>query len=213
MKTYLKAPTARAPAMNSLNNRLHFFISFLRSPQAIGSITPSSRFLSEALSHTLPEDIEVIIELGAGCGAITKSLLAQTSTSSQGVRPDIICYEPHPQMSLQLAKNCPTVSIKQSDALGCIYDIKDAHSANKPCSIISSLPLTTLSRQYAQSVLDKTAKALETGESFSCYFYLHTIFLPQNRWILDHLKHHYAKVELKPVFLNFPPALLVKCTK
>lgn len=62
--------------MTNLRDRKKFFINFLKNWKQIGSITPSSNFLSRKMLKGLDiSGAKMIVELGAGTGSITKHII------------------------------------------------------------------------------------------------------------------------------------------
>jgi phosphatidylethanolamine/phosphatidyl-N-methylethanolamine N-methyltransferase len=58
-----------------MRNKILFLKKYLKAPQSIGSVMPSSEFLAKAIFKSIKElDEAVIIEIGAGTGAITKHI-------------------------------------------------------------------------------------------------------------------------------------------
>jgi len=56
-----------------MRTRAAFLYKFIQKPKEIGSIVPSSSFLTKKMLMNLPWDhIETIVELGAGTGVFTK---------------------------------------------------------------------------------------------------------------------------------------------
>ncbi len=59
-----------------MRQRLAFALSYLRNPRHVGAIAPASRALAQAiLNEVLRNDSRVLIEVGAGTGAITRALV------------------------------------------------------------------------------------------------------------------------------------------
>lgn len=59
--------------MRILMNRFMFLYKFFQSPKEVGSITPSSRYLTKKMfEHISWQQIDSIVELGAGTGVFTE---------------------------------------------------------------------------------------------------------------------------------------------
>lgn len=183
----------------------NFLTCFLKSPRSIGSITPSSSFLSRKVSAIDSSRPVTAIELGPGSGPITKQLKRKAD--------DVICYEKNVQLSKRLVDKHPGITVRTEDAMNCIGDIASLREANKACNVVSSLPLTIMEKCYVLELIDKIAAGLESRECFICFFYIPTILMPPNRWILQALQQRFSTITFSVEFLNIPPALVVKCTK
>src|SRR6476469_2392651 len=58
-----------------MKENLQFFQAFLKNPLKVGAIAPSSPELAaEMLQGIVPDDHNIVLELGVGTGAITKFL-------------------------------------------------------------------------------------------------------------------------------------------
>jgi phosphatidylethanolamine/phosphatidyl-N-methylethanolamine N-methyltransferase len=69
---------SRHPETRSSTSRasLEFFKGFLRNPREVGSVIPSSRFLTRrVMSHGGVRTARVIVELGPGTGVLTREML------------------------------------------------------------------------------------------------------------------------------------------
>jgi phospholipid N-methyltransferase len=62
-------------ARTTLLNRILFFYKFIQSPNTVGSITPSSFFLSKEMMKNIDwSNTTSIVELGAGTGIFTNQI-------------------------------------------------------------------------------------------------------------------------------------------
>ena len=56
-------------------NKLRFFVEFLRKPNRVGAVAPSSRSLAELIVDTAGvESADAIVEFGAGGGIFTETI-------------------------------------------------------------------------------------------------------------------------------------------
>jgi len=178
---------------------------FIRSPKSTGSVISSSPRLSRHLASIIQDTTSTVIELGPGRGPITKEVLKRTK--------NLICYEKSAVLTQHIQSKYPSAKVKNEDALGCIEDIKQIHENADNCCIVSSLPFTLMDKGYVQQLIAAIADELQPAEQLSCFFYIPTIFLPQNRWILQLFKKHFSKVHYRLELFNAPPALILICTK
>lgn len=183
----------------------NFLTCFLKSPRSIGSITPSSSFLSRKVSAIDSSRPVTAIELGPGSGPITRQLKLKAD--------DVICYEKNPALSKRLVDRHPGITVRTEDAMNCVGEIASLRKANRACNIVSSLPLTIMEKRYVLELIEKIASGLESRECFLCFFYIPSILMPPNRWIIEALQKRFTNIVFSVEFLNIPPALVVKCTK
>ncbi len=178
---------------------------FIRSPKSTGSLISSSPRLSRHLASIIQEPTSTAIELGPGRGPITKEVLKRTQ--------NLICYEKSAVLAQHIQSKYPNAKVKNEDALGCVEDIKQIHQNGESCCIVSSLPFTLMDKAYVRQLIAAVAHELQPAEQLSCFFYIPTIFLPQNRWIIQLFKLHFSKVQYRLELFNAPPALILICTK
>src|SRR5260370_42022114 len=85
---------------STFDDRVVFFQEFLKNPRQIGSITPSSRFLERRIVQIAGvASARRVVELGAGTGGTTRSILA-------ALRPDakILAVEINPTCAALVAQ-------------------------------------------------------------------------------------------------------------
>lgn len=135
MKTEHHTPDmAKSPRHRS--KPLAFLGSFLRSPSSIGSIAPSSRFLSRAMMDAVrelaPASDTCVYELGPGTGALTRDL-------SRLGRP-LVLIEMQADFAKVLRERFPRASVREEDALSS----PALQQAPRGSVMVSSLPILSL---------------------------------------------------------------------
>ena len=170
-----------------------FFRRWLSNPLQMGSIIPSSPKLGALIAKQIDKrSSSLILELGAGTGAITKSLI------SAGISPGrIVVVEIVPEMADHLRAKFPQTSVLQADAFDLpIQLLKD--TGTEIGTVICGIPLVLLNeakqRQFIQQV-----EAVAPGRGFLLYTYCITSPLPHRTLGLEA-----QRLDWTP--LNFPPA-------
>ena len=170
-----------------------FFRRWLANPLQMGSIIPSSRRLGELIARSIDtQSNSLILELGAGTGAITKSLI------EAGISPGrIAVVEIVPEMADYLRTKFPKTTVLQADAFNLPSQLlKD--SATEIGTVICGIPLVLLSeakqRQFIQQV-----ELVAPGRGFLLYTYCITSPLPYRTLGLEARRLAWTP-------LNFPPA-------
>ena len=107
-----EAQLASLEKKQPLNDAALFFRRWLSNPLQMGSIIPSSPKLGQLISMQIDKRSSLsILELGAGTGAITKSLI------NSGISPGrIAVVEIVPEMAEHLRTKFPKISVLQADA-------------------------------------------------------------------------------------------------
>jgi phosphatidylethanolamine/phosphatidyl-N-methylethanolamine N-methyltransferase len=144
---------------------LEFFRGFLRSPDQVGSIIPSSRFLERRLVHSAAiADARCAVELGPGTGGTTRALL-------DAMRPNAslltIELDAHFAELLNDIGDPRLVSHHGSAAdLGAILE---QHGLPQPDAIVSGIPFSTMPKAVGESILQAIHAQLAPGGRFVAY--------------------------------------------
>jgi phosphatidylethanolamine/phosphatidyl-N-methylethanolamine N-methyltransferase len=188
-----EAQLASLEKKQPLNDAALFFRRWLSNPLQMGSIIPSSPKLGQLIARQIDKrSSSSILELGAGTGAITKSLI------SSGISPGrIAVVEIVPEMAEHLRAKFPQTSVLQADAFDLpIPLLKDTLA--EIGTVICGIPLVLLSeakqRQFIQQV-----EAVAPGRGFLLYTYCVTSPLPYRTLGLEAQRLAWTP-------LNFPPA-------
>jgi phosphatidylethanolamine/phosphatidyl-N-methylethanolamine N-methyltransferase len=170
-----------------------FFRRWLANPLQMGSIVPSSPALGRriaALVERGPE--EVVVELGAGTGAVTRALLAG------GVPPErLVVVEIVPEMARHLARELPGVTVLEGDAFA-LAETLPAPLHGRVGTAICGIPLVLLPLERQRAFV-AAVEAVAPGRGFLLYTYCVTSPLPCKALGLTARREAWTP-------LNFPPA-------
>ncbi len=172
---------------------LVFFKSFLTHPRATGAISPSSKHLAKVMaSYVVCAEAELVIELGAGTGMITAALL------NRGIpAQNIIAIESSADWVKSLRQRFPKITVIEGNAAHLPELLK---TQTKPIStIISGLPLRSLSKEMTQAILANIPKLLSDQGRYIQFTY-------DLRNSVDFYPKEYQLLEEKRVWANIPPA-------
>ena len=170
-----------------------FFRRWLANPLQMGSIIPSSPALCAKIARlvTLAED-EVVVELGAGTGVISRALLAH------GVPPErLVVVEIVRDMADHLRTVLPGVNVICGDA----FDLSRAlpeRMHGKVGTAICGIPLVMLPLEQQKRFVD-AVESVAPGKGFLLYTYCITSPLPYGKLGLTARREAWTP-------LNFPPA-------
>lgn len=116
-------------------------------PAMIGALLPSSRALARAMAHAA-EGAELIVELGAGTGAVTEALCRQHP------HVPMVAVELQAELAEHLAARFPDVDVRAEPA----HKVLRGLQAAKPrVVVVSSLPFRSLPRRWR----DQSSQAIE----------------------------------------------------
>jgi len=176
-----------------------FLKRFVRQPRQVGSVVPSSPFLTRAIMNKIKwDDACCVAELGAGTGVFTRAII-------RSLKPDgmVFVFEIDPTLKAMIENEHPNLKI-YGDATE-LHRIIDRHGVGKLDYVVSSLPFAVLPPRVTASILDAVDKCLKPGGKFIAYQYS------------THMKSYFEKrfesVRTSFVLCNVPPAFVYECTK
>lgn len=141
-----------------------FLRQYLARPRTVGSVWPSSGWLARVMVRSLPQQREgLVIELGAGTGAVTRALLAG------GVAPERLrVLERTPAFVRHLRQQFPGLAVMQDDA----SRLAELLPAGVPvAAIVSSLPLRAMARDEVAAIVRQWRQVLAPGALVVQYTY------------------------------------------
>ncbi|AEA33169.1 class I SAM-dependent methyltransferase [Hippea maritima] len=186
-----------------------FLKQFLFHPIAVSSITPSSKFLSSAITKEInPKNSKIVFEFGCGSGAITKSIISNIKKDAM-----LVAFDINKNFTEIVKRKYPEV-IVINDSVENVEKHMKQHSINKIDIIISSLPWAVFSLSTQSKLLNLIHRILRPNGIFITYSYLHTFIFPSQSRFRSILHKQFRVVRTsKPVWLNLPPAVIIKCIK
>ena len=186
---------------NSVSKHFNFFWAGLVKHGQTGGVVPSQRFLVAKMIAPVPEAYPgLVIELGAGNGALTLRLAAQCPEAQ------ILTCEINPTLardlrwSLARAGLTNRVKVFSGSATALLHSLTE-----KPRFIISGIPLGNLGRGKTFALIDTIRQAL--GENGMYIQFQHSL-LDRKK-----IRSKFAKFRTIPVFWNFPPAVVYYAQK
>jgi phospholipid N-methyltransferase len=182
-----------------LTTNATFLYKFIQKPKEIGSVVPSSSFLTKKMLENLPWDnIETLVELGAGTGVFTEFIAENKKESCQ-----IFVIEHDYDMRKNLKTKYPTfyygAKAEKLDWLLQKYDLPQVDC------IVSGLPFAAFSESVREKIMLAISHSLKPGGIFVAFQY--------SLQMKKTLKKHFNEVIIGFVPLNMPPAFVYYCRK
>ena len=173
-----------------------FWQALLRDPRRIGAITPAGRALCSAMvREVLGRPPGLVIELGAGTGAITRGLLEARAQMS-----GLIAFEKAPELAACLQKKFPGLTIHP----GCASAVGQLQlPGENTLTLVSSLPFRSLPSGDRHRLSDAIAKLSAATPHFRLIQYSYFGKLP-----FPSPAAHLAWRRKHTVMRNLPPATL-----
>jgi len=194
---------ARSPVspLKPLSQTLLFATNFLRHPNMLGSIIPSSRFLVDQVLEPIDWDgARVIVEYGPGIGTFTAEILRRMRSDAQ-----LVAIETNRDFVRFLQRNLPDPRLHVvHDSATEVQPVLMRLALPAPRYIISGIPLGSMPDPVRTDIVMKSRAALEPGGAFLVYQFTSRA-LPTLRRTFDDVRRSFER-------RNFPPAQLFLCT-
>lgn len=144
---------------------LDFFRGFLRDPDIVGSVIPSSRFLEEKIIETAALDgARLVIELGPGTGGTTRSFLEHMPGNSQ-----LLTIEISQAFTDLLNDIEDSRLINHCGSALEIESILHRYNLPLPDVIISGIPFSTIPADVGRQILEAIWHNLKPDGRFIAY--------------------------------------------
>ena len=184
---------------NRVANPIMFFRRWLANPLQMGSVVPSSAALCDRIvRHTTRAGEEVVVELGAGTGVISRALL------EAGLPPErLIVVEIVPDMARHLRLVLPGATVIEGDARA-LPSLVPPRWHGRIGTVICGIPLVLLPVTEQHRFIS-AIEAVAPGRGFLHYSYCATSPLPARRHRLTARREAWTP-------LNFPPASVWRYT-
>jgi phosphatidylethanolamine/phosphatidyl-N-methylethanolamine N-methyltransferase len=179
---------------------LEFAGAAFRNPRIVSTPIPTSRALAERLTAPLAHaPAGLVVELGAGAGAITGPL-------SERARGPVLAVELDPALARFLGGQFPSIRVEQGRA----QDLGRWVPGAGVSAVVSSLPWSLMPQRVREEVLDSVVSALAPDGVFSTYMCVHTFLSPGTWSFLGAVRARFGEVEARQVeWRNTPPALVI----
>ena len=183
-----------------MQSRLRFLKQWVKNPRELGSITPSSRFLTREVVDQIDfARARHIAELGPGTGVFTQAILDRLGPEGRLLAVDTNAgfvehlRRENPDARLEVRQD----SAERIDAL--------VAEAGWPTvdAIVSGIPYSLLPRPVMRAILESTRRALGDEGLFVGYQY--------SRMLRPQLLDVFGNVRYRSVLLNLPPAFVYVC--
>ncbi|MEX2495769.1 MAG: methyltransferase domain-containing protein [Woeseia sp.] len=175
------------------NDNWTFFQAFLKSPRVVASVIPSSSWLKRRIVEAAaPGSASIVVELGAGTGGTTRSLL-------KAMQPDarLLAIERTAQFvrnlrqiddaRLELVHGC-------ASSIGAELKLRGYRSAD---AVISGIPFSTLPGALAAEIITAVHQALVPGGRFVAYQFTDRV--------ADYARPVMGRPEIEHELRNVPP--------
>jgi phospholipid N-methyltransferase len=168
----------------------------------VGSMTPSSRFLTSKMLENIDfKSSRVLIELGPGNGVFTEKIIEKLHPEGR-----LLVFELNEQFYQALTEkfNDPRVTLIH-DSAEKITEHLQKHGLHHADAVISSLPLANFPIELQEKILGSAADCL--GENGKYIQFQYSLLSKKN---LDKV---FGEIKIAFTPLNFPPAFIYTCQR
>jgi phospholipid N-methyltransferase len=178
----------------------------------VGAISPSSRYLANAMLEPLPlERTLVAVELGAGTGAITSALLDRLPLSAT-----LLVFEINGRFFDHLRR---TISDPRVILINSSVEHIDSELHRRGIQqvdvVVSSLGLAFMPDRQRHTLFERLLPFLHSTSVFTQYQYIHGLQFREGRVCRFNLRpllgQYFASVQSKIEWRNLPPAFVFTC--
>ena len=181
-------------------SRFKFLLEALRNFKEVGTVTRSGRALSRKIASFITKEDKYVLELGAGDGAITKSILKNMHPNGK-----LLCFEINPNMVAVLARIDDPRLIVINDSAEKMEEYMRINDITSFDGIISAIPNIVLPKELANKIITLCKRNLKMDK-----FYLQVHYAKTK---LALYTESFGNIETFWVLLNVPPAYVFKCVK
>ena len=185
------------------------FRQFLKSPNKVGAVAPSSRYLANAMLDELAWDtLTNVVEYGPGTGAISRHLLKRIEPHQR-----LFAVELNDQFIPVLQQKLPELEVF-NESVSDIRAICDREQVDVVDAIVSGLPWTAFPEPLQEELMNATLSVLADRGQFVTFAYVHGLPLQNAKRFRNRLKDTFSEVSISPVvWRNVPPAIFYSCRK
>ncbi|NLC69908.1 MAG: methyltransferase domain-containing protein [Desulfuromonadaceae bacterium] len=142
-----------------------FFQGFLRHPELVGSVIPSSRFLEKKLVETANVGkASVVVELGPGTGGTTKAFLKALPKEGR-----LLAIEINPDFVEVVSSNADSRLVVHQGSAEDIREVLTRHGLSAPNAVISGIPFSTMPPSLGRRIIQEVWDSLAPGGCFVAY--------------------------------------------
>jgi phospholipid N-methyltransferase len=156
--------TEKAERRRSVRS-IDFFRGFMRSPEQVGSVIPSSRFMERRITDMAElASARCVVELGPGTGGTTRAILEAMPADGR-----LLTIELDPQFSALLDDIGDPRLVSHIGSAADLGLILQQYGLPAPDAVISGIPFSTMPRAVADTIIEAIGRELAPGGRFLAY--------------------------------------------
>lgn len=147
------------------DDRVAFLQGFLRHPERVGSVVPSSRFLERRIVEAGEiERAGVVVELGPGTGGTTRALLRALPAEAR-----LLAIEIDPRFVARLEEISDPRLLVHHGSAEHVREALARHDLGSADVVVSGIPFSTMPDAIGRRILREIWDALAPGGRFVAY--------------------------------------------
>lgn len=144
---------------------LTFFQGFLKRPQEVASVVPSSRSVERKVVEAAePAEARLVVELGPGTGGITRALLREMPRDSV-----LVAIELNPRFVDRLRRVADERLAVHRGSAEELASVLEERGLGAPDAVVSGIPFSTIEPPIARRIADAVWSSLAPGGRFVAY--------------------------------------------
>ncbi|GEL17850.1 class I SAM-dependent methyltransferase [Pseudonocardia asaccharolytica] len=189
--------------------RRAFLAAVLRRPARIGAVAPSSPELGALLASIVPcHGTPVVVELGAGTGAISDMIAARLPAGARH-----LAVEVDPALAEYLRRSRPGLEVVEGDATQLAALLAERGVAAVD-AVVSGLPWALFGSAAQRAILGHVADVIGPTGGFTTFAYRHAMPMAAARRFRRTLHEVFDEVLVtRTVWRNVPPAFGYVCRR
>lgn len=177
---------------------IKFFMESLKNLKTVGTVTRTSSYVSKVITDLLDfKNIRVLVELGAGDGAITKHLLNKMHPDAK-----LFSFEVNHEFCLKLNALNDMRLFVVKDSAEKLEHYLHLHGIDQVDAIVSALPFAIIPDKITNQILNSSKKCLKPGAR---YIQIHYSLSRKKLYesIFGTMKKKFIAFNLPPLFVFY----------
>lgn len=179
----------RAVKFYTMAHMTNWITRFLKAPQTIGSIAPSSKYLGKLMTSDISSNAKVL-ELGPGNGAITAQFISTLKSPAQ-----LTLIELDPELATICRSRFTGATVVTGDIEKILSEDQQTYDV-----IVSGIPFAALPKAKRLALFQLISKRLNLGGTFVMFQYSLTS--------RTELRNIFSSVHIRFTPWNIPPAFV-----
>lgn len=178
---------------------LEFLTEGIKNLKTVGTVLRTSKYVSRSLlEHIDFSTVKLILELGAGDGAITKHILSQLAPNGK-----LIVFEVNPIFCQRLKQVVDSRLIVIQDGAENMQEHFKTLQIKEVDAIISAIPFVMLPDELSHNILQSCVSFLKKN---GVYLQIHYSLAKKKMY-----EKYFSSVHVDFIPLNIPPVFVLKC--